>query len=66
VALAASIGCACIAVAVLIVEVRRGGLSPALRVLVLVAAVASAAAIGWTANLGGAIHHPEISEHKTV
>ena len=56
----ASAGTAFIAVALLIVERRRGSLSPLLRLLVLVVAIASAAAIGWTAALGGAIHHPEI------
>jgi hypothetical protein len=60
IALSASIGTAFIAVALLIVERRRGSLSPVLRLLVLVVAIASAAAIGWTAALGGAIHHPEI------
>ncbi|HEY3052439.1 MAG TPA: hypothetical protein VGK04_03525 [Thermoanaerobaculia bacterium] len=60
IALSASIGAAFIAVALLVVERRRGSLSPALRLLVLVVAIGSAAAIGWTAGLGGAIHHPEI------
>src|SRR5438132_1815715 len=60
IALLASIGTAFIAVALLVVERRAGSLSPVLRLLLLVVAIGSAAAIGWTANLGGAIHHPEI------
>ena len=60
IALSVSIGAALIAVALLVVEQRRGGLSSVLRLLVLVVAIASAASIGWTAGLGGAIHHPEI------
>jgi len=62
IALAVSVGSAVIAMPLFVVELRRGGLSSPLRLLVLVAAVASAGAIGWTANLGGAIHHPEITE----
>ncbi len=60
IALSVSIGAACVAVVLLIVARRRGSLTRALQLLVLIVAVASAAAIGWTANLGGAIHHPEI------
>jgi hypothetical protein len=60
IALSASTVTALIAIALLIVEQRRGSLSAVLRLLVLVAAIASVAAIGWTAGLGGAIHHPEI------
>ncbi len=60
IALSTSIGTACIAVILLIVERRAGSLSPVLRLLVLVVAIGSAATIGWTAALGGAIHHPEI------
>jgi hypothetical protein len=60
IALSTSIGTAFIAVALLVVERRVGSLSPVLRLLVLVVAIGSAAAIGWTAALGGAIHHPEI------
>ncbi len=63
IALSVSIGAALIAVGLLVVERRRGGLSPVLRLLVLVVAMASAASIGWTANLGGEIHHPEIHNH---
>ena len=59
IALSMSIGAACIAIVLVIVE-RRRGLTPVLRLVVLVVAIAAAAAIGWTANLGGAIHHPEI------
>ncbi len=59
IALWVSIAAALIAVPLVVVEQRRG-LSPALRMLVLVVALASAATIGWTANRGGEIHHPEI------
>ncbi len=59
IALLTSIGAACIAIVLVIVE-RRRGLTTLLRLVVLVVAIAAAAAIGWTANLGGAIHHPEI------
>ena len=60
IALSVSIGAACVAVVLLVVARRRGSLTRALQLLVLIVAMASAAAIGWTANLGGAIHHPEI------
>jgi hypothetical protein len=60
IALATSMGAALIAGGLLIIDRRSGSLSPALRMLVLGAAVASALAIGWAAALGGAIHHPEI------
>src|SRR2546426_6871846 len=60
IALASSMATALIAGGVLIVDRRSGSLSPALRMLVLCAAIASALAIGWAAALGGAIHHPEI------
>ena len=63
IALSVSISAACAAVVLLIVERRRQSLSPILRLLVLVIALTSAAVIGWTANLGGAIHHPEIHNH---
>ena len=59
IALSVSSAAGCIAIALFIIE-RRRGLSAVLRLLVLVVAIASAAAIGWTAALGGAIHHPEI------
>lgn len=62
IALWVSIAAALIAVPLFIVEHRRG-LSPALCTLVLVVAFASAATIGWTANRGGEIHHPEIHNH---
>ena len=58
IALSMSIGAACIAIVLVVVE-RRRGLTPVLRLVVLVVAIAAAGAIGWTANLGGAIHHPE-------
>jgi hypothetical protein len=60
IALSVSIGAACLAVVLLVVARRRGSLTRALQLLVLIVAMASAAAIGWTANLGGEIHHPEI------
>ncbi len=60
IALTASITCAALAGVLLVAERRRGDLPSALRFLGLVAAIACAAAIGWTAALGGAIHHPEI------
>ena len=62
IALWVSIAAALIAAPLLVVEHRRG-LSPTLRMLILAAALASAATIGWTANLGGEIHHPEIHNH---
>ena len=63
IALSVSIAAACVAIALLVVARRRGSLTRALQVLVLIVAMASAAAIGWTANLGGEIHHPEIHNH---
>jgi hypothetical protein len=59
IALPISIAAGCVAVVLFIIE-RRRGLTAALRMIVLLAAIASAAAIGLTAGLGGAIHHPEI------
>ena len=53
---------ALIAVGILIIEHRRGEVSASLRALALVAAIACALPVGWTAALGGAIHHPEISQ----
>jgi len=63
IALFLSIGAALVAAGVLLMEHRRGDLSLALRVLVLIAAIASALPIGWAAALGGEIHHPEIHLH---
>jgi hypothetical protein len=60
IALSVSIGTTLIAVALLIAERRHAGLSSPLRMLVLVLAIGLATSIGWTAALGGAIHHPEI------
>jgi hypothetical protein len=60
IALVASAGSALVAGALLVIERRRGGLTSALRVVTLVAAMAAALPIGWAAALGGAIHHPEI------
>jgi len=60
IALASSMATALIAGGLLIIDRRSGSLPPALRMLVLGAAIASALAIGWAAALGGAIHHPEI------
>jgi hypothetical protein len=60
IALASSMATALMAGGLLIIDRRSGSLSPALRMLVLSAAIASALAIGWAAALGGAIHHPEI------
>jgi hypothetical protein len=60
IALASSMATALMAGGLLIIDRRSGSLSPALRMLVLCAAIASALAIGWAAALGGAIHHPEI------
>jgi hypothetical protein len=60
IALASSMGTALVAGGLLIIDRRSDSLSPALRMLVLGAAIASALAIGWAAVLGGAIHHPEI------
>jgi len=62
IALWTSVAAALIAVPLLVVEQRRG-LTPSLRMLLLVVALASAATIGWTANRGGEIHHPEIHNH---
>ena len=61
IALFVSICTALVAAGLLIVEWRTGGLSSTLRLLALVAAVATALPIGWAAALGGAIHHPEIN-----
>jgi len=60
IAMAVSIGAAIVAAGLLLLERRRGTLSTALQVLVLIAAITSAVPIGWAAALGGAIHHPEI------
>ena len=62
IALWVSIAAALIAVSLLVVEQRRG-LSLPLRMVLLAVTFASAATIGWTANLGGEIHHPEIHNH---
>ena len=62
IALWVSLAAALIAVPLFVVEQRRG-LSPTLRVLLLAVAFASAGTIGWTANRGGEIHHPEIHNH---
>lgn len=40
----------------------RKEITRAMAVLILIAAIASAAVIGWTAALGGEIHHPEIHQ----
>ena len=61
IALAMSIGAAVVAAALLLIERRHQSLSLTFRMLVLVAAVASALPIAWTAALGGEIHHPEIN-----
>ena len=60
IAMALSIAAAVVAAGLLLLERRRGALSIAFQILVLVAAMASALPIGWAAALGGAIHHPEI------
>jgi hypothetical protein len=60
IAMAVSIVAAVVAAGLLLLERRRGTLSIAFQILVLVAAMASALPIGWAAALGGAIHHPEI------
>lgn len=60
-ALCVSIVTIIIAAVLLIVERRQAGLSFLLRMLVLLLTVSLAAAIGWTASRGGAIHHPEVS-----
>lgn len=66
IALSVSMAAAAIATVLLIVERRRGGLSTALCALLMLAAFASATAIGWTAFRGGAIHHPEIHSAEVV
>src|SRR2546428_12633238 len=60
IALASSMATALIAGGLLIIDRRSGSLSPALRLLVLGAAIASALAIGWAAALGGGHHHPAV------
>jgi uncharacterized membrane protein YoaK (UPF0700 family) len=60
-ALISSIAAGVVAVAAAVVERRRGAVPVALRLLVVIAAIGAAVAIGWTAALGGAIHHPEIA-----
>jgi 1,4-dihydroxy-2-naphthoate octaprenyltransferase len=60
-ALFCSIAAGVVAVAAVIAGWRRGTIPFGLRLVVIIAAIVSAAAIGWTAALGGAIHHPEIS-----
>src|SRR5207245_4084088 len=62
IALVMSIGTAVIGAVLLRIELRGEGLSRTFRVVVLAATIASAAPIGWTAALGGLIHHPEINE----
>ena len=59
IALASSVLAALIAGALLIIERRRGSLPARLRLLLFSAAMGSALAVGWTAALGGEIHHPE-------
>ena len=61
IALTISICTAVISVALLRIELRGDGLSRTLRIVALAATIAAAAPIGWTAALGGAIHHPEIN-----
>ena len=55
-----------VSIAVAIIAIVVANYGRALRVptmvLVLVIAIVSAAVIGWTAALGGAIHHPEIAK----
>ena len=60
-ALFCSIAAGVVAIAAVIAGRRRGSVPRLLRILVVIAAIVSAGAIGWTAALGGAIHHPEIS-----
>lgn len=64
IALSISILAAFFAGGLLNVERRRGTLSATLRLLVLAATIVSALPVGWTAALGGAIHHPEISSRS--
>jgi hypothetical protein len=60
-ALIAAVAGAVIAGAAAVVAAWRDGGAPTVfQLLVLVAAIVSAVAVGWTALLGGAIHHPEI------
>jgi len=61
IALTVSIATAVIGAVLLRIELRGQGLSRTLRVVALAATIAAAAPIGWTANLGGLIHHPEIN-----
>ena len=60
IALTISIFTAIVAAALAVIDRRRAGLSQRFQILALAAAIVSAAPIAWTANLGGAIHHPEI------
>jgi cytochrome c biogenesis protein CcdA len=62
VALATSVCAGFLAGGLLIIERRRGSLSRWIQVVAVAAAFATALPIGWAAALGGAIHHPEISD----
>ena len=64
IALCVSIATIIIAAILLLAERRRAGLSSSLRLIVLLLAIGLAATIGWTASLGGAIHHPEIDSRS--
>ena len=60
IAMTISIATSVFAAGIMLLERRRGSLTTAFQILVLIAAVSTAAPIGWAAALGGAIHHPEI------
>jgi hypothetical protein len=60
IALSVSMATALIAVSLFIAERRRPGLTPTLRLFIVFVATVLATSIGWTAALGGAIHHPEV------
>jgi hypothetical protein len=51
---------ALMACGLLIAEQLQAAAGSRLRLLVLLLAIGTASAIAWTADLGGAIHHPEI------
>jgi hypothetical protein len=60
IALIASIAAGLVAAAAALVDRRSHHVPVVLEVILIVAAITSAVVIGWTAALGGAIHHPEI------
>ncbi|HYM61841.1 MAG TPA: hypothetical protein VEZ11_13220 [Thermoanaerobaculia bacterium] len=63
ISLVASAAIGALAAAALVWARRRANIPGGIRIILAAAALALAVVIGWTANLGGAIHHPEIEQH---